>query len=170
MSRALFSRRFAIVLVIIIAASLSVDQTQEQLFVQVEQGLYLGSSVDRPPPGTKAVVNLCGRKDPYAVEASLWEPIYEGGSEPDLAWLKRVVAFIAEQRRAGRTTYVHCMAGMNRSAAVVAATLMEEHGWGRDQALTFLVEKRPIVQLNPSLTQLLADWEHALKEKRPTIR
>jgi hypothetical protein len=170
MSRDLLSRRFAIVLVIIIAGSLNVDQPQEQLFVQVEEGLYLGSSVGEPPPGTKAVVNLCGRKDPYPAEASLWEPIFEGGSEPDLAWLRRVVAFIAAQRRAGRTTYVNCMAGMNRSAAMVAAYLMEEHAWSRDQALSVLVDKRPIVQLSPSLTQLLADWERALKENRPTIR
>ena len=110
---------------------------------------------------------MCGRKDPYPAEASLWEPLCEGGREPDLAWLRRVVAFIAAQRRAGRTTYVHCMAGMNRSAAVVAAYLIDEHGGSRDKALSFLKEERPIVQLNPSLTQLLANWEHAPKEKSP---
>jgi len=167
------ARRLSVALAIVIAGSLGVlwrrrpEQFLELPFCRVEEGLYLGSSVDQPPPGTKAVVNLCGRKDPYPAAASLWEPVYEGGSEPDLAWLRRAVAFIAAQRRAGRTTYVHCMAGMNRSAAVVAASLMEEHGWSRDKALGVLKEVRPIVQLNASLTQLLAEWEHALQDHRP---
>jgi hypothetical protein len=164
-------------LAIVIAGSLGVQlwlrwpgPSDEQPFSRVEEGLYLGSSVSQPPPGTLAVVNLCGLKDPYPAEASLWEPILEGGSEPDLAWLCRVVEFIAAQRRAGRTTYVHCMAGVNRSAAGVAAYLMQEHGWSRDKALSFLKEKRPIVHPDPTLTQLLADWQHALKEKSPPGR
>jgi len=167
------ARRFSVALACVIAGALGVlclrrpEQLREQPYCRVEEGLFLGSSVASPPPGTKAVVNLCGRKDPYPAEASLWEPVYEGGSEPDLAWLSRAVEFIAAQRRAGRPTYVHCMAGMNRSAAVVAASLMEEHGWSRDKALGVLKEVRPIVQLNASLTQLLADWELSLRDHRP---
>jgi protein-tyrosine phosphatase len=54
---------------------------------------------------------------------------------------------------------------MNRSAAVVTAYLMYEHGWGRDEALTFLQKKRD-VKPDPILMRLLADWEVALKENR----
>jgi hypothetical protein len=134
-------------------------------YCRVDDGLYIGSSVNQPPPGTKAVVNLCGREDPYSVEASLWEPVFESGKEPSLEWLSRVVEFIATQRRAGRTTYVHCLAGMNRSGAAVTAYLMQEHGWSRDEALAYLQKKRPQVQPNSTLMRLLAEWENALKEK-----
>lgn len=132
-------------------------------YVEVEKGLYIGSAVDEPPPGTQAVVNLCGRPDPYQVQAVLWEPVFEAGKEPNLDWLRRVVAFIAEQRGAGRTTYVHCLAGMNRSGAAVTAYLMKEHGWGRDEALAFVQGRRSQVQPNPTLMRLLGEWEQILK-------
>src|SRR5438128_8334524 len=92
-------------------------------YTRIEDGLYLGEATPAPPPGTKAVVNLCEREDRYQVEHTLWEPI-DGGRAPDLAWLRRVVEFIHTRRQAGDTTYVHCLAGMNRSAMVTTAYLM----------------------------------------------
>ena len=53
--------------------------TGDQPWSFIEDGVYLGSSVEQPPPGTQAVVNLCGRPDPYPVGPSLWAPIYEAG-------------------------------------------------------------------------------------------
>src|SRR5262245_44613638 len=165
--------RWLVLLLLIVAGFLGVwfsllwlEQSYDQPFARVEDGLYIGSSVDQPPPGTKAVVNLCGREDPYETEASLWELVFEAGQEPSLEWLNRVVEFIATQRNAGRPTYVHCQAGMNRSGAVVTAYLMHEHGWGRDEALSFLQRKRDIVQPNPMLMRVLAEWEAVLREKR----
>lgn len=147
---------------------LATGDASNQLYSRVEDGLYIGGSVDRPPPGTQAVVNLCGRPDSYQVGPSLWEPIYDVGSDatarkPTLDLLRRVVGFIDEQRRAGRTTYVHCMVGVNRSGALVTAYLMQKHGMRRDQALEFLQERRPEVQPDPTLMQLLAEWEQVLR-------
>src|SRR5689334_18278539 len=34
-------------------------------YSRIEDGLYLGGFVDAPPPGTRAVVNLCEQDDPY---------------------------------------------------------------------------------------------------------
>jgi hypothetical protein len=132
----------------------------------IEDGLYLGSSVREPPPGTRAVVNLCGREGPYKVDALLWEPILEGGpQEPDLPWLKRVVSFITEQRDAGRTTYIHCMNGVNRSAFVTMAYLMAKHGLSRDEAYALVRARRPVIQPNPELMVLLDGWQDALREE-----
>jgi hypothetical protein len=142
------------------------EQSYEAPYSIIEEGLYLGSAVNEPPVGTKAVVNLCGRKDTYEVDAVLWEPIFEGGDEPDLCWLRRVVEFITEQRNAGRPIYVHCLAGMNRSGAAVTAYLMHEHGWSRDAALAYVQKKRPVVQPNPALLRLLAEWESAVSASR----
>jgi protein-tyrosine phosphatase len=36
-------------------------------------------------------------------------------------WLKHVVHFIDDERKAGRTVFVHCFAGMNRSGMIVTA-------------------------------------------------
>ncbi len=140
-------------------------------YSRVEDGLYIGSSVAQPPRGTQAVVNLCGRPDSYQVGPILWEPIYEAGPDvaqqkPTLDLLRRVVGFIDAQRRAGRTTYVHCMLGQNRSAAVVAAYLMQEHRLGRVEALSLLQHRRPLVQLDPTLMKLLAEWEQVLRGSR----
>jgi hypothetical protein len=147
---------------------LQISQTSDHLYSQIEPGVYLGSSVDRPPSGTQAVVNLCGKPDPYQVGPSLWIPIYEAGTDgarekPTLDVLRRVVGFIEDQRRADRTIYVHCMVGVNRSAAFVTAYLMKKNGTGRDQTLAFLRKRRPAVELDPMLMQLLAQWEQELR-------
>lgn len=141
------------------------ESSYDQRYVQVEEGLYIGSAVPAPPRGTQAVVNLCGHRDNYEVEAALWEPVFESGKEPTIDWLQRVVEFITEQRKLGRTTYVHCLAGMNRSGAAVTAYLMQEHGWGRDEALAVVQKMRPQVQPNPTLMRLLGEWEEMLKDK-----
>ena len=101
------------------------------------------------------------------MEAALWDPVHEGGTQPSLDWLRRVVAFIADQRRAGRTTFVHCLAGVNRSGAAVTAYLMQSHGWGGDEALAFLRERRPEVRLDPGLMRLLTEWERMLSAGSP---
>lgn len=159
-------------LVLLVAGSLSawfwlrwLEHAYDPPYSLVEEGLYLGRAVTIPPPGTKAIVNVCGQQDRYQAETSLWSPILEGGEEPSLDWLRQTVKFIEVQRSAGRPTYVHCLAGMNRSGAVVTAYLMSKHNWGRDEALEFLQRKRAVVQPNPTLMRLLAQWETHLKEK-----
>jgi hypothetical protein len=136
----------------------------EDEYSLIEDRLYLGECVKEPPRGTRAVVNLCDKPDPYQVEVTLWEPI-DGGQSPGIDWLRRVVEFIDARRRAGLTTYVHCLAGMNRSGMVVTAYLMYEYGWTRDEALTFVRSKRPQVQPNPALMRLLGEWERTLKDQ-----
>lgn len=140
------------------------EHSYDAPYSRIEDGLYVGIAVEQPPPGTKAVLNLCGRKDAYEVEAVLWEPILEGGKDPDIAWLRRMVEFIDAQQRAGRITFVHCIAGMNRSGMVVTAYLMFKHNWSRDRALTFVQSKRPQIQPNPSLLRLLGDWQIVLQK------
>ena len=138
---------------------------KEQPYAAIEDGLYVGASVKSPPPGTSAVLNLCHQQDAYSVDHMLWEPI-DGGQAPSIDWLRRVVNFIDVQRQAGRTTYVHCLAGMNRSGMVITAYLMYKHGWKRDQALAFAQRKRPQIQPNIIMMRLLAEWEQVLAKQR----
>lgn len=55
---------------------------------------------------------------------------------------------------------VHCLVGMSRSAAVVAAYLMKKHEISSAHALRFLKSVRPVVKPNPGFLQHLESWEH----------
>src|SRR5262245_1733721 len=131
----------------------------------IEDGLYMGGLVDEPPAGTQAVLNVCRTDDSYRPAAYLWKPIRDAAPAPSIAWLHEAVEFVDTQRRAGRTTYVHCRVGMSRSGMVVIAHLMSRHGWTRDEALKFVRSKRPVTNPNPAFMKLLSEWEQTLKAK-----
>ncbi len=133
----------------------------EPNYSQIEDGLYLGGYAVEPPPGTQAVLNLCQPEDKYQVEVQRWEPIPDGEPAPSIDWLQQQVEFIDAQRRAGRQVFVHCQAGGSRSGLVVTAYLMARNGWTRDEALTFVRARRPVVSPNPAFMRLLLEWEAA---------
>jgi dual specificity protein phosphatase-like protein len=139
--------------------------SQEPNFTRIEDGLYLGGSVVEPPPGTRAVLNLCEKEDPYHVEVQRWEPIADSEPAPSIDWLRRAVDFVDSNRRQGRTTFVHCRNGVSRSGMVVTAYLMFEKHWTRDEALAYIRSKRPITRPNPAFMRRLTEWEHVLQER-----
>jgi hypothetical protein len=128
-------------------------------YTLVEPGLYLGGYVAEPPPGTAAVLNLDETKDVFRCEFTRWEPIVDAPPAPSLDWLRDQIAFVAEQRAAGHTVYVHCRNGISRSAMVVLAWQMQEHGLSRDEAIARLRLTRPQIRPNPAFMELLAEWE-----------
>jgi hypothetical protein len=130
----------------------------------IEDRLYLGAAVDRPPRGTQAVLNLCERADTYQAEDHVWEPIADAEPAPTLDWLRQRVDYVDSRLHAGKTVYVHCRAGVSRSGMVVTAYVMFARGWTRDEALAFVRSRRPIVRPNPAFMQLLEEWEQALKQ------
>jgi hypothetical protein len=134
-------------------------------YSRIEDGLYLGGFVDTPPPGTRAVLNLCEQDDPYRREFHLWEPIADAEPAPDLAWLRRVVGWVDDRRRAGVPTFVHCRNGVSRSGMVVTAYVMARDRRTRDEALAYVRERRPAVRPNPAFLQLLLEWEEELKTR-----
>jgi protein-tyrosine phosphatase len=136
----------------------------------VEDGLYQGGYVKAPPFGAQAVLNLCETEDLYRAEVHDWVPIPDASPAPDLDWLRRRVEFVDAQRRAGRTVYVHCWAGVSRSGMVVTAYLMFEHRWTREEALAFVRSRRPVTRPNPAFMELLGEWEQALRDReRPPV-
>jgi hypothetical protein len=129
----------------------------------VEDNLYLGAYVAEPPPGTRAVLNLCEEADPYRAEIHLWEPIQDAEPAPGLKWLRKMVDVVDGQQRAGLQTYVHCRNGVSRGGLVVTAYLMSKHTWPRDEALSFLRSRRPRTQPNPAFMDRLLEWEGVLQ-------
>jgi hypothetical protein len=130
-------------------------------YTLIEDGLYVGGYVERPPPRTTVVLNLCEIPDQYESEIHVWESIRDGAPTPTLDWLRRQVDLIDRHRRAGRVVYVHCRNGVSRSGMVVTAYLMTKHNWPRDRALEFIRARRPIVRPNPAFMNLLNEWERA---------
>ncbi len=72
---------------------------EEENYSLIEDGLYLGGDVARPPPGTRAVLNLCEKPDSYRADVALWEPIADAEPAPDVEWLRRMVQFVDFNRR-----------------------------------------------------------------------
>src|SRR5262249_1415463 len=101
----------------------------------------------------------------YQCAVHLWKPIRDNIPAPDIAWLRDTVQFVARQRQAGHTVYVHCRNGVSRSGLVVTAYLMDKHRWTRDQALAYLRSKRPMARTNLGFMELLKEWED-VPEKR----
>jgi hypothetical protein len=145
------------------------DDQQAANYSLIEEGLYMGGYVEAPPPGTRAVLNLCEKEDPYRTEMYLWEAIPDTAPGPDLDWLRRQTAWLAARRQAGQTTFVHCRNGVSRSALVVTAYLMSKNHWTRDQALQLVRTKRPEARPNPAFLERLGEWERALQEP-PALR
>jgi dual specificity protein phosphatase-like protein len=131
-------------------------------FTLIEDGLYVGGRVPKPPRGTKAVLNLCEQEDSYRAEVHTWESIRDSAPAPDVDWLRRMVSFIETNRREGRTTFVHCRNGVSRSGLVVVAYEMYKNHWTRAQALEFVRSKRPEVRPNPAFLELLDRWQQEL--------
>src|SRR5215510_12423907 len=103
----------------------------DQRYSLIEDGLYMGGYVKKPPPRTKAVLNLCELEDSYRCEHHLWESTKDAEPAPSIDWLRRMVTWIDERRRAGDTVYVHCRNGASRSGLVVIAYEMHKNGWTR---------------------------------------
>ena len=131
----------------------------------IEKGLYQGGDSKKPPPGTKAVLNLCENKDPYQCEIHVWEAIKDG-KPPTLAWLREKVEFVDAHRKKDLTVYVHCRNGASRSALVVIAYVMFKNQWGRDKALEFVRSKRMETRPSPVFRDVLLEWERELKKKK----
>jgi protein-tyrosine phosphatase len=75
-------------------------------------------------------------------------PIDDKLAHEDSAKLLRLLPLILERimkmHYAGKNVLVHCFAGMQRSAAVVAGLLIFVHGMSADQAVKYIRSIRPI--------------------------
>ena len=79
----------------------------------------------------------------------------EDGPAPDPETLRGVASLIASWLRSGAVVYVHCQAGMNRSALVTARVLMEQ-GLTAEEAIQAVRDRR-----RGSLSDEYADWLRA---------
>lgn len=60
------------------------------------------------------------------------------------AWAPEVILKLLREYKTGRVILVHCHAGMQRSAAVVAMFLMTFGEMSADEAMAYIRERRPV--------------------------
>jgi hypothetical protein len=126
-------------------------------FNAVVPGLYIGSHPEPDDPfdlGPTVVVSLTPETSARSVPRNgvlIHWPIKDGPVPPP-AILEAVACFIEVCLETGSTVYVHCQAGMNRSALVVARILMKRGASARE-AIDLVRERR-----QGSLSDEYADW------------
>ncbi len=82
-------------------------------------------------------------------------------------WAPEIMAKLIGEYKRGETILVHCHAGMQRSAAVVAMLLMTMYGYTKEEAIRYIKSKRPIAFFpSANFEQALDQWELSLKEVR----
>ncbi|GAB2233774.1 hypothetical protein Droror1_Dr00003003 [Drosera rotundifolia] len=72
------------------------------------------------------------------------------------------VQFLRKAEREKARVLVHCMSGKNRSPAIVIAYLMKSRKWKLAEALQWVKERRPAVQLSPAIYQKLQEYQQML--------
>jgi protein-tyrosine phosphatase len=70
--------------------------------------------------------------------------------------------FITNHILEGHSVFVHCAAGISRSATLVAAYLMRVNKWTAYEALSLLKEKRPCIRPNDGFLEQLLLFEKNL--------
>lgn len=85
--------------------------------------------------------------------------MYDSDEEPIYNVFPTTSNFIEDALKKGGSVYVHCLMGISRSPTLVAAYLMKTRNISAEEALTFLVERRPIVSPNDGFRAALVQWE-----------
>lgn len=126
-------------------------------YVEVVPGLYIGSHPEPEDPfelGATVVVTLTTGTTARAVPRNgvlIHWPIKDGPIPPPEI-LDGVASFVDTILRTSAAVYVHCQAGMNRSALVVARVLMAR-GMSAKDAIELVRERR-----KGSLSDEYAEW------------
>jgi hypothetical protein len=132
-------------------------------FDKVTDVVYLGSRIAGMDDyhrlrahGVKACVDMKAEgADPWTFESFLWLPTVDHEPSSQLH-LKMGISFLRQCELARASVFVHCMAGVGRSAAMVLAYLLAGPMQDRpsDEVVRFLRTRRPVV--NPSPAQVRA--------------
>ncbi|TNV78290.1 hypothetical protein FGO68_gene7414 [Halteria grandinella] len=76
------------------------------------------------------------------------------------------IAFIRDALNRGGCVLVHCYAGISRSATIVIAYLMQEHGFSLKQALIYVKQRRNFIHPNEGFRRQLLAFQRELASKK----
>jgi len=90
-------------------------------------------------------------------------PLVDGSLDPPLyPSIDTAVSFMEDAVKNGGNTFVHCFAGMSRSASVVTAYLMKTNCWTLNEALEHVKRHRLIASPNQVFLPQLYKYEKQL--------
>jgi protein tyrosine phosphatase (PTP) superfamily phosphohydrolase (DUF442 family) len=118
--------------------------------------------------GISAVINLCAEREDdqdrlgQARMEHLWIPVIDMCA-PTFEKIIQGVGWIEHQLLADRVIYIHCAAGVGRSATLLASWYIYAHGVTVPQALHRLKTRRPQVSLTRRQIQRLHDYANLLQ-------
>lgn len=85
---------------------------------------------------------------------------------PDIdikTFLEPSFEFVRKVRESNGCVFIHCNAGVSRSATVVIAYLIKEYGMSFAEAFAYLKEKRESIRPNDGFIKQLKQYENSLK-------
>jgi atypical dual specificity phosphatase len=118
--------------------------------------------------GVSAVINLCAEREDdqdrlgQACMEYLWVPVIDMCA-PTFEQIAQGVSWIEHQLLAGRVIYIHCAAGVGRSATLLASWYIYAHGVTVSQALQLLKTRHPQVSLTRRQIQRLHEYANQLQ-------
>ncbi len=131
--------------------------------------LYLGNlSI----AAKKDILKACGIKTVIQIGSVQEDPRFPDEFEyhcfgfGDNPWTRIVdyldlgVTHIKQSFKEGKPVFIHCAAGVSRSASIVIAFVMNHKGWDFEQALKYVKERRACVDPNEGFVEQLKDWKY----------
>lgn len=135
---------------------------------EIIEGLFLGNAINAPIMCSRvgAILNMtpedsrCSHPDHY--QSYLQLPLLDATVGQDISqFFSQTNAFIDANISNG--IYVHCTAGISRSATIVIAYLMWKNRWTFSNAMAFVKSKRSCIEPNIAFQQYLRMYEMQLQ-------
>lgn len=120
--------------------------------------------------GIEAVMNLCAERqdDPHRLSDAhmeyVWLPVIDTCA-PTFEQIAFGISWIKYQQRNGHSIYIHCAAGVGRSATMLACWYIYAQGMSAQEALRFLKARHPQVALTRRQLRRLREFAYDLRLK-----
>lgn len=106
-----------------------------------------------------AIVNLSNSKNNYPKDIQIMNIMIDDAYNIDItSYLEDAYNFIEKYNKDGNVL-VHCRAGISRSSSVVIHYIMKKYNKSYQEALSFVKEKRSIVQPNDGFMRQLVKYQ-----------
>uniref|UniRef100_A0A8C6WNE7 Dual specificity protein phosphatase n=1 Tax=Neogobius melanostomus TaxID=47308 RepID=A0A8C6WNE7_9GOBI len=135
--------------------------------VEILPFLYLGSAYHASRKdmldmlGITALINVSANCPNHFEDSYLYKSIpVEDNHKADISsWFNEAIEFIDSVRNKGGRVFVHCQAGISRSATICLAYLMRTNRVKLDEAFEFVKQRRSIISPNFSFMGQLLQFE-----------
>ena len=133
--------------------------------------LYLGNQYNATdecmaPYNIKAIVNITTEASKNSKLVNLQIPLEDTPNSNIMQYFDITYDFIDIFISTNQSIYVHCKEGISRSATIVIAYLMRKQKITLEEALTFVKEKRPVINPNMGFIFSLKQYENTLNLHR----